>query len=95
MGQFHLPIAPSRELIALSDPWNHVQNDAYRMHDLVLFNDRYYLYHGAGPAVLLFGPWRLITGRDFPEAAAVALFCFAGFLFYAASFDASPNRGWH
>ena len=85
MGQIHLPIAPSPELLALADPWDHVQNDAYRMHDLVLFNDRYYLYHGAGPAVLLFAPWRLITGRDFPEAAAVAIFCFAGFLFYAAS----------
>jgi hypothetical protein len=55
------------------------------MHDLVLFKGRYYLYHGAGPAILLFAPWRLITGRDFPEAAAVAVFCFAAFLFYAAS----------
>ena len=85
MGQLHLPVAPTRELLALPDPWDHVQNDAYRMHDLVLFNGRYYLYHGAGPAILLFAPWRLVTGRDFPEAAAVAVFCFAGFLLYAFS----------
>ena len=85
MGQLHLPIVPSQELLALTDPWDPVQNDAYRMHDLVLFNRRYYLYHGAGPAILLFAPWRLLTGRDLPEPAAVAVFCIAGFLFYSAA----------
>lgn len=80
-GKLHLPIDPSPELLALPNPWDPQANDPYRMHDLVLFGGRYYLYHGAGPAVLLFVPWRLITGHDLPENFAVALFCFGGFLF--------------
>ena len=84
-GHLHLPITPSSELLALKDPWDPKQNDPYRMHDMVLFGGKYYLYHGAGPAVLLFAPWRLITGHDLPENVAVAVFCIGGFLFYSAA----------
>jgi hypothetical protein len=55
------------------------------MHDMALFRGRYYLYHGAAPAVLLFLPWRLVTGHDVPENFALALFCLAGFLFAAGT----------
>jgi hypothetical protein len=72
-------------LLALRNPWNPKENDPYRMHDMVLFEGKYYLYHGAGPAILLFAPWRLITGHDLPENVAVAVFCFAGFLFYCGA----------
>lgn len=68
-GELHLPIQP----------------DQYKMHDMALFNGRYYLYHGVGPAVMLFTPWRIITGRDLPENFALLLFCFGGFLFSAAT----------
>ena len=84
-GHLHLPITPSSELLALKDPWDPKQNDPYRMHDMVLFGGKYYLYHGAGPAVLLFAPWRRITGHDLPENVAVAVFCIGGFLFYSAA----------
>jgi hypothetical protein len=84
-GQLHLLLEPSRELLALKDPWDPKQNDPYRMHDMVLFGGKYYLYHGAGPAVLLFTPWHMITGHDLPENVAVAVFCFAGFLFYSGA----------
>jgi hypothetical protein len=51
------------------------------LHDVALYNGRYYLYHGAGPAIMMFAPWRLITGYDLPENFAVFFLCFAGFLF--------------
>src|SRR5205814_8812914 len=35
-------------------------------------------------AVMLFTPWRLITGHDLPERFALFLFCFGGFLFSCA-----------
>ena len=85
VGTLHLPIEPAPELLALPNPWDPVANDPYRMHDMVLFGGRYYLYHGVGPALLLFAPWRLLTGHDLPENFAVALFCFFGFVFYAAA----------
>lgn len=55
----------------------------YQMHDMALYRGRYYLYHGAAPAVLLFAPYRLATGHDLPEHYAQFAFCFAGFLFSA------------
>jgi hypothetical protein len=80
-GQLHLPIEPSRELLALPNPWDPAVPDEYKMHDMALFNGRYYLYHGAGPAVILFAPWRLLTRHDLPENFALFLLCFGGFLF--------------
>ena len=44
---------------------------------MALYRGRYYLYHGVAPAVLLFTPWRLVTGHDVPENFALALFCLA------------------
>src|SRR6185369_9400820 len=61
-GQLHLPRQPPPELLALADPWDPAQNERFGMHDAVLFNKRYYLYHGAAPALMLFTPWRLVTG---------------------------------
>src|SRR6476469_2156726 len=55
----------------------------YQMHDMALYHGRYYLYHGAAPAVLLFAPYRLATGHDLPEHYAQFAFCFGGFLFSA------------
>jgi hypothetical protein len=51
------------------------------MHDLAFFNGRYYLYHGVVPAVLLFTPWRLLTGRDLPQRVAALVLCIGGYLF--------------
>ena len=80
-GRLHLPIQPSRELLALANPWDPAVPDSYKMQDMAFFNGRYYLYHGAGPAVILFTPWRLLTGHDLPENFALFLLCFGGFLF--------------
>jgi hypothetical protein len=80
-GHLHLPIQPSRELLALANPYDPAVPDSYKMQDMALFNGHYYLYHGAGPAVILFTPWRLLTGHDLPENFALFLLCFGGFLF--------------
>src|ERR1041384_170263 len=37
------------------------------------------------PAVLLFAPWRFITGHDLPQGFAMFLLCFGGFLFSCGS----------
>jgi hypothetical protein len=80
-GQLHLPIDPPSEMLQLRDPWDPVQNHRYRLHDAVLFNGRYYLYHGVGPAVVLFTPWRLITGSDMPQHFGLFLLIFGAYLF--------------
>jgi hypothetical protein len=85
-GHLYVPIQPSSELLAMPNPWSPSIDDRYRMQDMALFNGRYYLYFGAAPAVVLFLPWRVVTGHDLPENFALFLFCFGGYLFYCATF---------
>ncbi len=85
-GHLYLPLEPDPALLALPNPWDPAKNQGLGMHDLAFFNGRYYLYHGVVPAVLLFTPWRLVTGRDLPERVAVLLLCIGGYLFSCALF---------
>ena len=55
-----------------------------RVHDVSLYHGKYYLYFGAGPAVVLFAPWKLLTGTDLPQYWAGALFASLGYLFTLA-----------
>ena len=80
-GHLYLPIQPSPQLLAAANPWDPTLDESLKMHDMAFFHGRYYLYHGAGPAVLLFTPWLLITGHDMPERFALFVLCFGGFLF--------------
>jgi hypothetical protein len=80
-GHLYLPIQPAPELLALSNPWDPSVDRTLKLHDAVLYNGHYYLYFGATPAVLLFTPWRLLSGHDLPERFAIFLLAFGGFLF--------------
>ncbi|MBZ5623771.1 MAG: hypothetical protein LAQ69_34480 [Acidobacteriia bacterium] len=80
-GHLYLPVQPSPELLAQPDPWDPAVDRSLKRQDLVLFGGHYYLYFGAAPAVLLFTPFRLITGHDLPQGFAMFLLCFGGFLF--------------
>jgi hypothetical protein len=83
-GHLYLPVEPDPRLLALPNPINPKAGIGLpKLFDGVLYNRRYYLYHGAGPAVMLFAPYRLLTRHDLPENYALWLFCFGGFLFSA------------
>jgi len=84
-GHLYLPIEPSPQLLALKDPYDPKVDNSIRRQDMVLYRGRYYLYFGAAPAVLLFAPWRLVTGHDLPENFAGFLLCLGGFLFAAGA----------
>ncbi len=77
-GQLHLPITPDPRLLAAANPQDPSIPMEWKMHDLVLYKGRYFLYHGAAPALLLFGPWRVLTGYDLPEAVAGWVFVSLG-----------------
>ncbi|HEY7334175.1 MAG TPA: hypothetical protein VH639_04765 [Bryobacteraceae bacterium] len=80
-GHLYLPLDPDPRLLALPNPWDPSVDPSLKLHDAVLYHGRYYLYFGAAPAVLLFTPWRLITGHDLPQRAGIFILAFAGFLF--------------
>jgi hypothetical protein len=79
-GHLYLPIEPSPQLLSQPNPWDPSVDPALKMHDMALYHGRYYLYFGATPAVLLFAPWRLLTGHDLPERFAIFILAFGGFL---------------
>ena len=80
-GHLYVTIQPSPKLLALPNPWDPAVDETLKMHDMALYNGRYYLYHGVGPAVMLFVPWKLVTQHDLPENLAVFLMVTGGFLF--------------
>ena len=84
-GHIYLPIEPTPQLLALANPYDPSVDNSIRRQDMVLFRGKYYLYFGATPAVLLFTPWRMVTGHDLPENFAAFLLGFGGFLFATAA----------
>ena len=79
-GHLFLRQAPDPRLLALADPYDPAQNALWRVNDLSLYRGRYFLYHGIAPALILFAPIRILTGRHLEEPAAVLIFCLAGAL---------------
>ena len=51
-----------------------------RVHDTSLYRGRYYLYFGAVPAVVLFLPWKVLTGAHLAQYWAAAIFASLGYL---------------
>lgn len=76
-GEVALGLKPNPELLRLADPYDPVANAPYRVHDMTLYQGRYYLYFGAGPVITLLLPWRLLTGTFLNEGLTTALFAFA------------------
>ncbi|MBA3306704.1 MAG: hypothetical protein H0U25_12385 [Thermoleophilaceae bacterium] len=85
-GQADLLVEPSPQLRALDDPYDATTNiSANRLHDLSLYEDRYYLYWPPTPVLTLFGPVRVaLLGGDLPERAAIVIYVFVGLLFALA-----------
>lgn len=83
-GQLSLDLAPPPELVAARNPYDPAQRPrVLYLHDASLYQGRYYIYFGPTPAVLLFAPWRLVTGQDLPSPYAVFVFvslAYAGLL---------------
>ena len=83
-GQTYLKLQPDERLKELDNPWAGGQGIP-RAHDATYFNHRYYLYFGVGPVVLLYAPWRILTGTYMSDGAGTGLFCTAGFLMAVGS----------
>jgi hypothetical protein len=80
-GRASLLVEPAKELLALPDPYDPAANAPYRLHDLSLYHDRYYLPWGPTPALTLFMPFRALGLGDMPENLAVVLFSLSGLVF--------------
>ena len=77
-GHLHVAAQPAPGLLALKDPYDPTANAPFRIHDMTLWQGRYYLYYGVTPALVFFMPWLMLTGWYPEEAWAVAFFCSVG-----------------
>ena len=83
-GHLGLDREPSPELAALADPYDPVKraqsgaNDG--LLDITYYKGRFYLYFGVAPELVLFLPYRLLTGHYFPQNLGIALFCALGYV---------------
>src|ERR1035438_1482214 len=77
-GQTSLLVQPAAELLALPDPYDSSANGRFRLHDASLYHGKYYLYFGPTPALVLFLPYKVLTGSHLPARVAVASFCAGG-----------------
>lgn len=91
-GQTSLARPAPPELAQLADPYEPAANAPYRVQEASYFQGRLYLYFGAGPALLLFLPWRLLTGGYLWHGQAVAVFSALGFLLSVGLFLAIVRR---
>ena len=90
-GQTSLLVQPPAELLALPDPYDPVAN-AYQIARRVAHHGKYYLYFGPTPAIVLFLPYKVLTGSHLPSRLAVALFCAVGFACSCALFFLLAKR---
>jgi hypothetical protein len=91
-GHLHLNVTPDPRLLALPDPYDPVANAGLKAQDLSLYHDKYYLYWGPTPALLLYIPFRLLGLGAMPPTLAVFLFAFVGFCFSIACLRALTQR---
>lgn len=78
-GQLNLKIPVDPRLLKLANPYAGPQGVA-RPHDMSFYHGKFYIYYGITPVLILFLPWRILTGTFLTEVAGTTLFCFGGFL---------------
>lgn len=76
-GHAELSITPSPELLMVDNPYDTIYLQAngidYKA-DYAFYNNKYYVYFGITPELLLYYPYYLLTGRGFPNHAATFVF---------------------
>jgi hypothetical protein len=98
-GHLGMAATPDPELLKL--PPAERPGKAPFLLDASLYRDRYYLYFGVTPVVVLFWPFAALTGHDLPVAVAAGLFALAALLLSFAwwremrrRFFPRLGRGW-
>ncbi len=85
-GQIHLDIEPSKELLALANPYDPAQRSGIDyLWDRAFFDGRYYSYFGTAPIILVFFPFYLVTGMLPTLSLTMGIFSAVAAVFFALS----------
>ena len=80
-GQLHLATKPDARLGAVPNPYDPVaRRDIPVLWDASYLNGRYYLYHSPLPALIVYLPYRLVSGAYPPDRIAALVFALWSFL---------------
>src|SRR5882757_4094512 len=79
-GQLSLPVEVPPELAAAKNPYEPAERTYPVLHNASFYKGKYYIYFGPAPALVLFLPFRALTGWDLPQNMSVAILCSVGFL---------------
>lgn len=79
-GKLHLLRDPDPQLLQLSDPYEPRQNYVYKWHDASVYNGKHYLYFGPVPTLLLYVPFKLLTGTTMSDTFALLFFAYGIFI---------------
>jgi len=92
-GHLSMKVDVPEALLKLPDPYDPTLRPAgLGLHDASFYGGKYYLYFGAAPVAVLLLPFRLLTGVDLPQAVAVLVFVYGGFLASLALWWAARRR---
>src|SRR5262247_2375415 len=92
-GQLYLQERPDPRLAALDNPYDFDQRRSipYRW-DHSYYNGRYYLYFNPLPALTVYAPWRVLTGRFPSPTLAIVLVAALAWLFQAKALLVAAPR---
>lgn len=79
-GHLAMDLEADPFLATLKNPYDLAQRAGHGLHDASYYKGKYYLYFGVTPALVLFLPFRLITGVYLDEGAASLFFASLGLL---------------
>lgn len=80
-GQLNLKLEAAPGFYKLADPYDPANLDYTRpVWDMAYYKGKFYFYYGAVPALVLYWPYRVLTGGYLPDAFAVGIFLSVGFM---------------
>jgi hypothetical protein len=79
-GHLYMNEVVPEAMTKLADPYDPAQNQGIGLHDGSYYKGHYYLYFGVTPVLVLFLPYHLLAGSDFPPELATIVFCSVGLL---------------
>jgi len=84
-GQTSLLDKPHEKILSMFNPYDprsyrNREHINLRYHDASLYKGKYYLYWGVTPIFLLYMPYRLMGGKEFPHSLSVPLFFMGGII---------------
>ena len=62
-GHFYLDVPISKKIKSLKNPYDMTSRKGNYLFDTVYYKGKYYVYFGVGPSLLLFVPYKIITGK--------------------------------